>query len=86
MVSVEESPIQASTRVQAGVVRVILELVRIFVLHPVRALLLIVLAMLPSLVLAFSLHNFDRALMLLIVILCVLGLHTLWTGYTPSAP
>lgn len=51
----------------------------------VSAFILIVLAMLPSLVLAFSLHNFGRALMMLIVILCVLGLHTLWTGYSPPA-
>lgn len=49
------------------------------------AFILIVLAMLPSLVLAFSLHNFGRVFMLAIVALCVLGLHTLWTGYTPPA-
>jgi len=51
----------------------------------VSACILILLAMLPSCVLASSLHNVGRALMSLIVILCMLGLHALWTGYTSPA-
>lgn len=52
----------------------------------VSAFILIVLALLPALALAFSLHNIGRALMFLTIILCVLGLHTLWTGYAPQIP
>jgi hypothetical protein len=52
----------------------------------VSAFILIALAMLPSLLLALSLHNVGRVLMLAILTLCAFGIHTLWTGYTPQAP
>ena len=48
------------------------------------AFILIALAMLPSLLLALSLHTVGRVLMLAIVILCAFGLHALWIGYTPQ--
>ncbi len=50
----------------------------------VSAFILIMLAMLPSLVLALSLHNFARVLMLLIVMICVLGLRALFADHIPQ--
>lgn len=41
--------------------------------------------MLPSLLLALSLHNVVRILMFALVTLCAFGIHTLWTGYPPQA-
>ena len=52
----------------------------------VSAFVLLVLAMLPSLLLAVSTRNLVCVGMLAIVILCVCGLHPLWTGYTPPTP
>lgn len=52
----------------------------------VSAIVLIAIAMLPSLLLTLSLHNISRVLMLAIVTLCAFGLHTLWMGYTPETP
>lgn len=49
----------------------------------VSAVILLVLAMLPSLVLTLSFHHLGRVFMLAIVILCVFGLRTLWIGYAP---
>lgn len=48
------------------------------------ALVLLALTMLPSLLLALSLHNVGRVLMFAIATLCAFGLHALWTGYTPQ--
>lgn len=52
----------------------------------VSAFSLLVLALLPSLVLMLSAHNLGRVFMLLIVALCVFGLHAVWTGYVPQTP
>ncbi len=52
----------------------------------VTAMALILLAMLPSLLIAISLHNVGRVLMLAIATLCAFGIHTLWMGYTPQTP
>ena len=50
------------------------------------AFILIALAMLPSLLLALSLHNASHVLMPPIVTLCAFGLRTLWMGHTPQNP
>lgn len=50
----------------------------------VSAFILLVLAMLPSLLLALSLHNFARVLMLLIATICVLGLRALFADPIPQ--
>ncbi len=52
----------------------------------VSAFVLLVLAMLPSLLLALSTLNLVRVGMLAIVVLCFCGLHALGTGYTPPTP
>lgn len=52
----------------------------------ISAFFLIALTMLPSILLALSLHNVGRVLMLAIVTLCAFGIHTLWMGYTPQTP
>jgi len=51
----------------------------------VSAFILLVLALLPSLVLVLSSHNLGRLVMLVIVTLCLFGLHALWIGYPPQA-
>ncbi|MGC3956689.1 MAG: hypothetical protein QM813_01610 [Verrucomicrobiota bacterium] len=50
----------------------------------VSAFILLMLAMLPSILLALSLHNFARVLMLLIVTICVLGLRALFADHIPQ--
>ncbi len=52
----------------------------------ISGFILLTLVMLPALLLALSLHNVGRILMLAIVTLCAFGLHTLWLGYTPQTP
>ncbi len=49
----------------------------------ISAFALLLLAMLPSLLLTLSLHGLPRLLMLLIVGLCALGLHALFTPQVP---
>lgn len=50
----------------------------------VSAFALLLLAMLPALLLALSLHNLPRLIMLLIVAICALGMHTLFSSQIPQ--
>ena len=50
----------------------------------VSAFALLLLAMLPSLLLALSLHNLPRLIMLLIVAICALGMHALFAQQIPQ--
>ncbi len=52
----------------------------------VCAFILLAPATLASFLLALSSHGIVRLCTIVIVALCVCGLHALWTGYTPSAP
>lgn len=50
----------------------------------VSAFALLLLAILPSLLLALSLHNLPRLIMLLIVAICALGMHALFAHQIPQ--
>lgn len=52
----------------------------------VTAFLLLGLTLLPTILLALSVHHVARALFLALAVLCALGLHALWTGYVPTPP
>lgn len=50
----------------------------------ISAFILLLLALLPSLLLALSLQSIGRLLMITVIVLCALGMHVLWMGYTPQ--
>ncbi len=52
----------------------------------VSAGVLLTLVLLLSLLLALSLHDVARLIMLALVGLCLFALHTVWTGYVSQAP
>ncbi|MBL9170279.1 MAG: hypothetical protein JNN07_21265 [Verrucomicrobiales bacterium] len=50
----------------------------------ISGFILLLLALLPSLLLALSFHSIGRLLMITLIVLCALGMHALWMGYTPQ--
>jgi hypothetical protein len=50
----------------------------------ISALVLLLLALLPSLVLALSLHNVVRVVPLLLALICLLGLRAVWLNQIPQ--
>jgi len=52
----------------------------------ISAFILLVLALLPSLLLALTFHNVGRLLMLALTALFLLALHSIWTGYPTQTP